>query len=215
GGSGRDLTDRHALSGRKPDRRSEAITAPVMIRPGKRALVLGEVTDGDKPTPRVPIGDPRHQLTKVADVAGVIAHEQRISHGLVERRNFSVACLAEEMPRQGQDVCGTFTQSGQPDRRAGNALEQIVTKPARRSLGEEVAVRSTDQTKRRSTPVVAPDAFVHTLLHNTKQLALQREWELADFVEKESAPVREREGAVTASDRTRKGAALMPEELAP
>ena len=67
------------------DRALEGFVAPIVrVALRVRALVLGDVADGDRARPDVPAGDPRDQLAEVAHVSGIRSPEQVLADGLVQ-----------------------------------------------------------------------------------------------------------------------------------
>ena len=75
-------------------------------------------------------------------------------------------------------------------------------------------MRRADEAELAALPAVAAQALVLVLLHHTQQLRLQRQAQLADFVEEQRASIRQRECTVARAVCAGEGAALVAEELA-
>ena len=94
------------------------------------------------------------------------------------------------------------------------SIVQIRSEPAGDNGRIEVAVRRRDDAHVDLAPLVRSDTFDDTVLQHPQHLRLQCQREVGDLVEKECSSVRELELSGTLRDRTGKGPANVPEELA-
>src|SRR5262245_31428376 len=104
-------------------------------------------------------------------------------------------------------------QSWHPKDPAGDPMVKVAPKVPGLDRLLEVLVRGADQPELGAMPCVAADALVRSFLHDPQELGLQRQRQLADFVEKQCTSIRQREGAVARRDGTGKCPPLMPKEL--
>ena len=122
--------------------------------------------------------------------------------------------IAQEMPRQWQDVLAPLLQRRHPKDPAGDPVVQVAAEMPALDRLRQVPVGRADQPERGVAPRVAAHALVGALLDDAQQLRLQRHRQFADLVEKQRPAVRRRERAVARRHRAGERAALVAEELA-
>ena len=99
-------------------------------------------------------------------------------------------------------------------RAIGDPVIQVGAEPSAAYLVLQVAICRTDQPEIRLVPDIAADALEGSFLNDPQQLRLQREFELADLVEKQGAVPGQCNRAVMRRDRAGECTALMTEQLA-
>ncbi len=75
-------------------------------------------------------------------------------------------------------------------------------------------MRRGNEPKTASAPRIAPDPLVRSLLDHSKELSLELQGQITDFVEKKGAAIGGRKGAVACIDSACECPALMAEEFA-
>ena len=118
------------------------------------------------------------------------------------------------MAGQGQDVLGPVTQGRQPAHEGRKTIIEIGAKGALAHLGGEIAVGGRDQAEADALPGAAAHPLEALFLDDPQQLGLQVQWQLADLVQKQCAPIRLGESAITLGNGPREGAPLMAKKLA-
>src|SRR6185436_17184045 len=168
---------------------------------------------------RVAFGENRRALDAVLQLAHVprpgIAH-QVLFRGRRQHQRPLVQVAAEfvdEVPRQRRNVGRTIAQRRNDDRKHRQPEIQILAVLPRRHGGLQVPVRRrhhahVDVQRRR-----AADALERLLLERAQDLRLQRQRQIADFIEEQRAAVRELELPRLALRRAGEGALLVAEEL--
>ena len=99
------------------------------------------------------------------------------------------------------------------DREDIQAVVKIIAKPSLGNQCGEVVVGSRDDTHVHMQGSVSANPLEFLFLQDTQQFGLQLERQVAHFIEKQCASVREFEPADLLRQRPGKGTALVPEEL--
>jgi len=98
----------------------------------------------------------------------------------------------------------------------GKDIQPVIEVPTKFFPGHhhfEVAIGGSYNLSFLSSCSHAPETLVFPLLQNTEQLRLESQWDIANFVQKQHAVVRQLQPAWLRCDCTREGAPLVSEEL--
>src|SRR3954465_3716244 len=112
------------------------------------------------------------------------------------------------MSHQQRDIAISFAQWRERDRKHIQSVVQISTKPVSRDLGQEVLVGRRHDSDIDPYRLRTAKSLEFMLLKSAQEFWLQFNWQFANFVEKECAPIRHLEAAD--SRRNRSGARAAP-----
>src|SRR4029077_4022683 len=107
-----------------------------------------------------------------------------------------------------------FAQRRQINRKSIQPVIQILTEFAVLNHLLQVLVGRSNDANINSRGPRAPDGLKLTLLKHAEQLGLKLQWHVSNFIEEQSATIRQREAADMGIDSARKGSAFVSEELA-
>src|SRR3989449_10968598 len=118
-----------------------------------------------------------------------------------------------EVAGQWGDVRYAFSQRGQVDRDDVKPVEQVLAEAARGDFGGEILGGGGEHPRVHPPGLLVPNPPDLPILQHAEQLRLQREWELADLVQQQRAPVRLFEQPGLVSGRARERAADVAAQL--
>src|SRR5690606_21129580 len=155
-------------------------------------------------------------MAEFAHVAGPAALHQRAQHGLgqdhvaepVQLRRF-----VDEVPDQQRDVLAALAQRRGVQGDHGQPVVEVLAEARPGDLLLQVAMGGGDDAHVHALFALAADARDDAFLQCAQQFRLQRQRQLADFVEEQRAAVGLGEIAVARGHRTGKGAAFGAEKL--
>src|ERR1019366_9449635 len=124
------------------------------------------------------------------------------------------AQAAHEFRRQQRNVLAPFTQRRHGNRHHVQTEKQVLAKFFFRDAFFEVAVRRGDDAHIHLDGAAAADAFQFALLQNAQQLRLHSRGNLADFVQRNRAAMREFKPAIALGQRTGESAFFVAEKFA-
>src|SRR5207245_1952141 len=143
---------------------------------------------------------------------GPVEEEQRL--GGVGRERGGVGRSIEDEAREAEDVLSAIAERREAQRPAFEARVEILPKRLRRDLPAHVAMRGGDDAHVDLARLRSPDRANLSRGERAKELRLERDRELADFIEKERASMRGDEEAVALVARAGERARRVAEELA-
>jgi hypothetical protein len=112
------------------------------------------------------------------------------------------------------DVLAPVGQGRQRTAPACNAIVKIAPEGTARFFFPEITVGSADKSKVRLLPNVATDPLINAFLYHSQQLRLQCQRQLADFVQKKSPAIGQRECAFSRRNSGGESTALVTKEFA-
>jgi hypothetical protein len=114
-----------------------------------------------------------------------------VANDVVEFRRLTVGIsLTQEMFSQGNYVFVPITKRRQLADETGDPIVKVSTKRAMADEVAEVPIGRANQSEFASTPCAASQALISAFLDYAKQLRLQRQWQFADFIQKQSSTIR-------------------------
>src|SRR5262249_38096601 len=157
-------------------------------------------------------------VLELANIAGPIVTRELFELRVAQIEEWSASRpfgALEEMFCERDDVFRpALAKRRNVNREHVDAIEKILPKSPARDVALEVAIGRADNAHVDLARAVVTDAFVFALLKNTKKLALECGWNLADLVEEQRASVRELEATDAILHRARERALDVSEELA-
>ncbi len=126
--------------------------------------------------------------------------------------------LATKAPQivadEAYQVLTPITKRGQLNRENTEAIVEIRAKSLFRGALAQIAVRSCDDTYVGVNRLAPTDAFEGLLLQHSQDFRLQRQWHIANFIEKNGAAAALLEAPDAAPIRAGEGAFFVTEKLA-
>src|SRR5580658_1319262 len=117
------------------------------------------------------------------------------------------------MPDQLRNVFGTLSQRRKVDRKYFQSIVQVLAKCRLLYHTGQIAMRRSDEPDINFMSAVAAEPLKFLLLQNAQQLRLKFERDIADFVQKECALMREFKAPHLVGDRSRKRSFFVTEQL--
>jgi len=115
---------------------------------------------------------------------------------------------------QLRHVVAPLAQRRNGDPQHVEAVEEVGAEAAAADVGVQVALSGRDDARAQALGLAAPDPFELPVLEHSQETPLEARGELADLVEEQGAVGGALEAPGAPSDGARKGAPLVPEELA-
>src|SRR5215471_11895369 len=145
-----------------------------------------------------------------------VSHQRidRLGRDIVDSLVHPLSVERGEVPGQLGNVLGALAQSRNVDGKHVQAVEQVLAKCSLLDHGAQISMRGGDDADVDLVRMVATKPLEFLLLQDPKQFCLEFERNVADFVEKERALVRQFEASRFLGDRPRKGSLFVHEELA-
>src|SRR6266404_5138579 len=159
----------------------------------------------------------RDVVLQLSNVTGPVVANQG-AHGFL-RDGFDgfvhgVCELLNEVFHQLGDIRFPFAQRRKINRKSIQAVVQIFAEFAVANHLFQVLVGCSNDANIDSCCACTADRLKLTLLEHAEQLGLKLEWHVSNFIEEQSAVIRQREAADMRIDGARKGSTFVSEELA-
>src|SRR6266850_2439411 len=121
--------------------------------------------------------------------------------------------LLNEVFHELGDIRFPLAQRCQVNRKSVQPIIQIFAEFTVPNHLLQVLVRRSNDANIDSSGTRAANGLKFTLLENAEQLGLKLQWHVSNFIEEQSATIRQREPADMRIDSARKGSAFVPEEF--
>ena len=154
------------------------------------------------------------QLANIARPAALVDRLQGIGGKTAHRRVHRGRILMQEMPCQQHRVAGPFGERGDLHHHLGKPVIEVVAETLRRDHRVQVSMRRAHDAGIDRDRLAPADSFDRTLLQKAQQFDLQRQRNVADFVEEERPAIRQLDLAFGHFDCTGERALFMPEQFA-
>src|ERR1700722_3578970 len=135
---------------------------------------------------------------------------QRLSRDRLHHAVHASRMLFHKVADEGGNIFLPFAQRGHENGEYTQTIVQVAAEGARGDHFGEVAIRGGHEADVHANCLRAAQALKLLLLQDAQKLGLQLERDVADFVEKNRAAVRELEAADSLRDRSRESSAFVP-----